>query len=261
MNDRKAEKIKKLFRQAADAEKDGRSAEAKAFFEKASELSNELGLDESLLREQMTDEERAETMAVTRVRIGEARSRGLRQRANTLSHIVSNLVGSKCNLSANGTNIWVYGTRSMGAQAEGIVAGILAQMDEARAVAQREHLKVQKEKESRGERRERFSRLDYEYGYLGELERLSLRTKEERREYVEEHTPDVTARPAEYTSENRTALALRSKELEVQEYYQDNDNSRGTFRSSWGNSFSGAYGMGVRDGSSANLTGQKAIGG
>lgn len=257
-HNKKAEKVKKLFRQAEDAEKNGRKKEAEAFFEKASQLINDMGADEAVLRAQMTDEDRAGTLAITRVKIGEPRSRGLKQRANNLAWIVEMMVGVRCNLSYDGSHIIVFGTREMGEQSKNIVNGITQTMNTARALAQKKHRENEMGKDRN--MRRRFSVLDYEAGYLDAMGALAFQTSQARKSYAENNTPGPEIDPTEYTAAHSTALAIQSREVEIQDYYKSASTAKGRFSYNSGSCFTQDYQRGQEAAKGENIVGQRAIG-
>lgn len=242
--------ISKLLAQAENAEAIGNKEEARAFNKKVAQLCASTGISEAEVRENMTADEKLNTMEVRRITVGDAGSRGLRSRAASLAHIVDDMLVMKSDLAFNGTQIVCYGVSSQIDQAEQLVAGLLAQNESGIPQAK-------KEVKASGER---FNRVRYDQGFFSEMRKLAYSSKDNRQEIISTHTPDDDVNESDYTYMNTQAIALRNMELETVDYYAKTSNAKGTYKGSR-SSVAGwaSFNQGKKVGKGSNLSGQLAL--
>ena len=108
--------------------------------------------------------------------------------------------------------------------------------------------------------RRRFSVLDYEAGYLDTMSALAWRTRQARKAYAENNAPGPEINPTEYTAAHSTALAIQSREVEIQDYYESTSNAKGHLRYNSGSFGSQDYQRGEEAAKGENIVGQRAIG-
>lgn len=240
----------KLMNKAEDAEKLGNHEEAITYMEKVTQLCMKKGIDEALVRTTLTEQNDKDVMVHEVIEIGERKQRGLRNRAIYVTHIINNIVGTKCNLYSDGHAIIVYGTKEQFKRAETLAKSVLIQNEQG----------IKFGKKSAREQGERFNRISYDEGYFEEMLQLARNTAKQREDFIKDNIPDDAIEESNHTVEHKQALALRSMELEVQDYYNKTSNARGTFQGSRSRTPGYAsYQAGREQGRGSNLSGQRAL--
>lgn len=255
----KIDTISKLFAQAKGEEENGNVDAANSFMEKAMTLCSQYGIDEAEARGRMSQEEKANTLTMTHITIGEAGTVGLKEKANSIALILIDVLGVKCNLATNGSHITVYSTVEQSGRAKSLAASILEQLDTALIRGRKEYAKNPVKEMGR---RVRFSSLSFIQGFFSALIGLARQVKNDRDSEFRQAEEKMASKAFHAdswgdVSRYNTALAVREMELEVADYYARHSSARRhmSLRRSRG----GGFHQGVEEGKQANLSTHKAL--
>ncbi|UYP18963.1 DUF2786 domain-containing protein [Rhodococcus sp. Z13] len=219
------------------AESTDNEHEADAYLAAAQRLATAASVDLAMARAHTEARERRATPVQRLVTIGEAGRKGLRTYAQLfLAIAAANDV--QCDITANSTVVYAYGFASDIDVCEALYSSLLVQMVRAsdaylRQGTYRSETTVQTVIEERGGRRVRTrvrkpvaavtARLNFQSAFAA---RIGARLSEAKQE---------TEREAEVSTPG-TALALRGKSLELQDFYRRTSQARGSWRGNRTNS-------------------------
>jgi hypothetical protein len=264
MQDKHLEKIGKLLRQA---ERAGTEAEAATFMSKAQELSTQHAIDLEIARQHVADKTARKVPTMRKTTIGE---RGKRLLATycELYLAIARANDVTCDLAHNSTYVISYGFESDIDVVDALYSSLVVQMVEASSAYLRKgeyrqdevwddrtwQIKPVSGITARKSFQEAFARKVGTRLYFARLEAIEaaekLRQAEVKAHEIDESSPG-------------TELVLRTKELEIKDFYKTNSNARGSWRGgrSTGRFSEHAQHAGREAGSKARLGGEKAIGG
>jgi hypothetical protein len=240
--------------------------EAEAFMEAAQRLATSASIDLAVARSHSASREKQATPSQRVITIGEPGKRGLK----TFVHLFVSIAFAndvKCDVARTSTQVFAYGYDSDIDTCEALYSSLLIQMVRAsdayiKSGAYRSETTVRTVVETVGRRRHKrretvpvaavTARLNFQTAFA---ERIGKRLESVKKE------AEATA-IAEEQANAGTALALRNKEVELQDYYSSTSTARGTWkRQSAGAGYSrGARSAGDRAGRAARLGGETELG-
>ncbi len=260
--DKMLTRIGGLLRQAESTDN---PHEAEAFMEAAQRLATATSIDLAVARSHGASRER-QTAPVQRViRIGEPGKKGLK----TFVHLFVAIAFAndvKCDVARSSTQVFAYGFESDLDTCEALYSSLLIQMVRAsgayiKSGAYRNETAVRSVTETIGRRKYKrqevvvvagvTARLNFQTAFAERIgERLGSVKKASEVKAIAEEQPNAG-----------TALVLRNKEVELQDYYSATSEARGTWRRQPANaSYSqGARAAGDRAGRAARLGGEAEL--
>lgn len=253
-------RIAKLLRQA---ERASGEHERDAFLTKAQGLATRHSIALAVARAHTAKEERREALISQTCRIGEPGKRGLARYVLLLLNI-AHANDVRCTIYHDSTGVTLHGFESDVAVTRAIYESLLVQMVASceRYLAERPEEHV----EAWDNRRRRWvvrrvatitARLEFYRAFAGRIR--------QRLEAAKSDALDAVAADPVAATSDETALAIRQKELDIHDYFQeilDKNNIRGTWRGNRNSSADAphAAGEGARAADRANLGGERALG-
>lgn len=227
-SDKMLSRIGGLLRQAESTDN---PHEADAFLAAAQRLATSSSIDLAVARSHTAAKERRATPVQRLITIGETGKKGLRTYAQ-LFIAIAGANDVQCDITANSTVIYAYGFADDIDVCEALYSSLLVQMVRAsdaylREGTYRNETTVRTVVEERGGRRVRTrvrkpvaavtARLNFQSAFAARIGARLAEAKQEIEREVETSSPG-------------TALVLRGKSLELQDFYRSTSEARGSWR-------------------------------
>lgn len=260
------DRLSKILRLAESASTE---AEAETYMEKAQALATEIGVELAVARAHQLDKEKRATPIVKKIMLGKKRQKGLAYFVNLASDVAS-ANDVKMDILSNSTGVIAYGFESDIEVMEALVASLIIQMEVACAA----YIKRGEFKSEKVWSRDEYgditlkpmhgltARKSFQEAFSAAAGRKVRTAAREAREAIQK-----SAKVAESVVEGQSSsvdIVLADKGIEVRDFYKSTSKAKGSWKgassSTKGHSSSG-YAAGVAAGRSANIGGNRALGG
>lgn len=258
------DKISKLLRQAESAT----GPEAEAFMERAQKLATQEGIALAIARQHQAKKEQRSVPVVKKITTGEKGKHGL-------AHFVQLALGIarannvNCDIARNSTYVIAYGFESDIEVVEALFGSLMFQLEEATRAYIKSGVFKNETVERFNERTWQYeskplhgsaARNNFQDAYVN---RIASRLLSAKLEAEREAVTFSAATENVAQSSSSVEIVLRSKEVEVRDFYQASSRARGSWK---GNGGSKSYSTSAREAGRsaadrANLGNQKALGG
>lgn len=247
MSNDKLLRIRKLIDRAENSDSE---AERELSMKMAMKLSADYNIDLAQARAAMTDAEKKYTLVKEDIPVGTPGSHGQRFRIMYCAHIAA-AYGCKADIAHDASRIIVYGTQEQVDMIQEILVHLNIQFPQALKEAQKAHAKLNTHV--------RFNRKAFVEGYWASiLDRVRKAQREAEQERAEQEA--AAAQNGANKAESSAALAIITRKEEVQNFYQEKSNARGSFRAGNRSQNHTSRDSGIIAGRKVRLTPQKAVG-